>query len=206
VIKRIKNCGPKAGGGNYSVDVINLMGGGAVGRGQSMGSIIRKAIPERPSTFDEMVAALRSAQSKSSRSHKRAGRVILNFSLISEDCCEQLVKEGGIKSIITLFHSKSPETRECALRALTEISKVRICQEQLLDLDTIMVIIDALNSKQTEFRGLAFSCIDSLSHLDRAKFKLVQEGAVPGCVQITIIFLRRPSIFLLIFVFHITGF
>ncbi len=137
-------------------------------------------MPEPPPAFNEMVAALQSAQFKSTRKQKKAGGVILRYSLISEECCEQLVREGGIKSVITLFQSKSPDAQDFSLRALAEIAKVRICQEKLLDLDTIMVIIEALNSKRPEFRVLAFSCIDSICHIERASHMLVQEGAVPG--------------------------
>ncbi len=138
-------------------------------------------MPEPPPAFDEMVAALQLAQLKSTRKQRKAGRVILRYSLISEECCEQLVREGGIKSVITLFQSKSPDVQQdFSLRALAEIAKVRMCQEKLLDLDTIMVIIEALNSKRPEFRVLAFSCIDSICHIERASHMLVQEGAVPG--------------------------
>ena len=147
-----------------------------------MGSIIHKArTPEPPPpAFNEMVAALQLEQFKSTRKQKKAGRVILRYSLISEECCEQLVREGGIKSVITLFQSKSPDVQDFSLRALAEIAKVRVCQERLLDLVTIMVIIEALNSKRPEFRVLAFSCIDSICHIEHASHILVQEGAVPG--------------------------
>ncbi len=146
-----------------------------------MGSIIHKAtLPEPPPTLNEMVSVFQLAQSKSTRNQKKTGRVVLRFCLVSQEYCEQLVREGGIKPIVTLFHSKSPDVQEFALRALVEISKVRVCQEQLLDLDTIMVIIEALNSKRPEFRVLSFSCIDSLCHIERASHMLVQKGAVPG--------------------------
>jgi hypothetical protein len=146
-----------------------------------MGSIIHKAtVPEPAPTFNELVTTLQLAQSKSTRNQKKAGRIILRFCLISQECCEQLVREGGIKPIVTLFHSKSSDAQDFALHALVEISKVRICQDQLLDIYAIMVIIDALNSKRPEFRVLSFRCIDSLCHIERACHMLVQEGAVPG--------------------------
>jgi hypothetical protein len=146
-----------------------------------MGSIIHKAtLPEPPPTFNEMVAVLQLAQSKPNRIQKKAARLMHRFTLISEECCEQLVREGGIKLLVTLFHSKSPDVQDLALRALAEISKARTCQDKLLDIDTILVIIEALNSKRPEFRVLAFSCIDLICHIERASHMLVQEGAVPG--------------------------